>query len=78
MALRGRAIEAGYDNTPAARHAEAFADSVGHSGSLDELKLPIKTAGITNLPVLLGYAPVALRAALKGKSASPDPQVAAG
>ena len=67
MALRGRAIEAGYDNNPGARHAEAFADSVGHSGSLDELKLPIKTAGITNLPVLLGYAPVALRAALKGK-----------
>jgi succinate dehydrogenase / fumarate reductase iron-sulfur subunit len=67
MALRDRAIEAGYDNNPGARHAEAFADSVGHSGSLDELRLPIKTAGIMNLPVLLGYAPVALRAALKGK-----------
>ena len=67
MALRDRAIEAGYDKNPGARHAEAFADSVGHSGTLDELKLPIKTAGLMNLPVLLGYAPVALRAASKGK-----------
>ena len=67
MALRDRAIEAGFDNTIGARHADAFSDLVEHSGWLDELRLPIKTVGLFNLPALLNFAPVGLRALLKGK-----------
>ena len=67
MALRDKAIEAGYDNNIGARHTEVFSDLVEHSGWLDELKLPIKTVGIFNLPALLNFAPVGLRAFLKRK-----------
>ena len=67
MALRDKAINAGYDNVTGARHADAFAQLVSHSGWLDELKLPIKTVGMFNLPALLNFAPVGLRALRKGK-----------
>jgi succinate dehydrogenase / fumarate reductase iron-sulfur subunit len=67
MAMREQAIQSGYDKNNGARHTEAFTDSVGHSGRLDELRLPIKTVGITNLPALMGYMPVALRAMRRGK-----------
>ncbi len=67
MALRDRAMEAGYNNTAGARHANAFADSVGHSGWLDELWLPIKTHGITNIREMLKLVPLGIRAQLAGK-----------
>ena len=54
--------EAGYTNTTGARHAEAFSESVKHSGWLNELMLPIKTYGITNIKELLKLARVGLRA----------------
>jgi succinate dehydrogenase / fumarate reductase iron-sulfur subunit len=65
MALRDRAIAAGYDNSYGARHAEAFSSLVEHSGKLDELRLVPMTFGMFNplsLPQLLGMIPVALRA----------------
>jgi succinate dehydrogenase / fumarate reductase iron-sulfur subunit len=67
MALRDLAMEAGYDKNIGARHTKAFSDLVEHSGRLDELKLPIKTVGMFNLPALLSFAPVGLRAFLKRK-----------
>ena len=67
MSLRDRAMAAGYDGKVGARHTDAFIELVGHSGWLDELKLPIKTVGLLNLPGMLNMAPVGLRALLKGK-----------
>lgn len=62
MALRDQAIEAGFRNNNGARHTESFSDLVEHSGWLDEKLLPIKTVGITNVPALMSFAPVGLRA----------------
>lgn len=67
MALRGQALEAGFRDTYGARHAEAFGELMSHSGRLDELQLPLKTVGMTNLPALLGFLPVGLRALTHGK-----------
>ena len=67
MALRDQAMHAGYDDATGARHTNAFAELVGHSGWLDELRLPIKTVGMFNLPAMLNFAPVGLRALAKGK-----------
>ena len=67
MALREQAMEAGFTNNYGARHASAFTESVAHSGWLDELQLTIKTVGITNLPALMNFLPVGLRALAHGK-----------
>ena len=67
MALRDKAMSAGYDGNTGARHADAFVELVGHSGWLDELRLPIKTVGMTNMPAMLNFLPVGLRALKKGK-----------
>ncbi|MCL0028641.1 succinate dehydrogenase iron-sulfur subunit [Dehalococcoidia bacterium] len=67
MALRDKAMDAGYNNKAGARHANAFADSVGHSGWLDELRLPIKTHGITNIREMLKLVPLGIRAQFAGK-----------
>ena len=67
MAMHDQAIEAGYGNNNGARHADAFIESVGHTGRLDELRLPVKTVGITNIPALLAFAPVGWRAMTHGK-----------
>ena len=67
MALRDKAMEAGYSDTYGARHAEAFVESVQHSGWLDELWLPIKTFGIFNVKEMLKLLPVGIRAQLAGK-----------
>ena len=67
MAIREQAIQAGYNNNNGARHTDAFTESVGHSGRLDELRLPIKSVGMMNLPALIGYMPVAFRAMRRGK-----------
>ena len=67
MALRDQAMEAGLNNTNGARHAEAFTEIVGHSGWLNEALLPIKSVGITNIPGLMSFVPVGLRALTHGK-----------
>ena len=67
MALRDQAMEAGFGNNNGARHADAFTESVGHSGRLDEVRLPVKTVGITNIPALLSFVPVGWRALIHGK-----------
>ena len=67
MALRDKAMEAGYTDTYGARHAEAFTESVQHSGWLDELWLPIKTFGLLNVKEMLKLVPVGIRAQLAGK-----------
>ena len=67
MALRDQAIAAGFDNTIGARHAEAFSESVEHSGRLDELRLVPKSVGLTNVSALMGMAPVAIQALTHGK-----------
>jgi len=67
MALRDQAMEAGLNNSNGARHAEAFVDIVGHSGYLNEALLPVKTVGITNIPGLMSFLPVGLRALTHGK-----------
>jgi succinate dehydrogenase / fumarate reductase iron-sulfur subunit len=67
MALREQAMEQGFDNNYGARHAESFTESVGHSGRLDELRLPVRTVGMTNLSALMGFVPVGWRALTHGK-----------
>ena len=67
MALRDKAMEVGYRGTYGARHANAFTESVKHSGWLDELKLPIKTFGIFNLWQMIKLLPVGIESQLKGK-----------
>ncbi|MBI4199334.1 MAG: succinate dehydrogenase iron-sulfur subunit [Chloroflexi bacterium] len=70
MALRDKAIVAGFDKAIGARHTIAFGEIVGHSGRLDELRLVPKTFGMFNplhLPNLLGMIPVGLRALRRRK-----------
>jgi succinate dehydrogenase / fumarate reductase iron-sulfur subunit len=67
MVMRDKAMKEGFNNNIGARHTDAFTELVGHSGWLDELKLPIKTVGMFNLPAMLNFAPVGLRALKKGK-----------
>ncbi len=67
MALREQAISLGLGDNNGARHAVAFTESVAHSGRLDELRLPVKTVGMFNLPALLSFLPVGLRAMTHGK-----------
>ena len=67
MSLRDKAIEAGYTNTYGARHAEAFASSVEHSGWLDETSLVVNTYGKTNVKELVKLIPVAARSFRVGK-----------
>ncbi len=67
MAMRDKAMELGYTNNYGARHTDAFTELVSHSGWLDEKLLPLKTVGLFNLPALMNFAPVGLRALKKGK-----------
>ena len=68
MALRDKAMEAGFTDSHGARHADAFTDFVEHSGRVDELRLPIKSkGGVFNVPEMLKLVPVGLRAQVKGK-----------
>ena len=41
MAVREQAVHAGFTSTTGARHSEVFAETVRHSGRLDELRLAI-------------------------------------
>ena len=67
MALRDKAMEAGYTHTYGARHAEAFTKSVEHTGRVDELRLPIQTFGIFNVKQMLKLVPTGIRAQMAGK-----------
>ena len=67
MAMRDQAIEAGVNNNNGARHTEAFTESVGHTGRLDELRLPMQSVGMTNISALMGFMPVGWRALTHGK-----------
>ena len=68
MALRDQAMESGNIGTYGARHARAFAELVEHNGTLDELRLPIKTFGMTNFKEMLKLVPLGIRAKLVGKT----------
>ena len=67
MALRDKALEAGYTKSYGARHAEAFSRSVKRIGRIDELRLPIWTFGFFNIKELLKLVPTGIRALLAGK-----------
>ena len=67
MAMRDQAIEAGFSKNNGARHSEAFTEAVGHSGRLDELRLPMQSVGMTNISALMGFMPVGWRALTHGK-----------
>ena len=67
MSLREQAMEVGLGNNNGARHAAAFTELVAHSGRLDELRLPVKTVGMFNIPALLSFVPIGLRAMTHGK-----------
>ena len=67
MTLREQAIAAGFTGNNGARHTEAFVELVGHSGRVDELRLPIMTVGVTNVPALMSFLPVGWRALTHGK-----------
>ena len=67
MSLRDKAISAGYTDSYGARHAEAFAKSVEHTGWLDELRLPIDTFGRTNISQIIKLVPVGMRSLRAGK-----------
>ncbi|MBI2846297.1 MAG: succinate dehydrogenase iron-sulfur subunit [Chloroflexi bacterium] len=67
LALRAKAMEVGFTNNIGSRHSESIARSVKHSGWLDELRVPIESAGLFNIKALIGYIPVGFRALVKGK-----------
>ena len=67
MSLRDKAMDAGYTSTNGARHAEAFAKSVEHSGWLDETSLVVNTYGKSNVKELVKLLPVAARSFRVGK-----------
>ena len=60
-------MEAGYNKTYGARHATVFTEMVEHSGRVDELRLPLKTKGMFNIPEMIKLLPVGIRAQLRGK-----------
>lgn len=64
--LRQMSIDAGLTNTVGARHVTSFTKLVGHSGTLDERRLPVEAVAYN--PVrLLEMVPVGLRMLAKGK-----------
>ena len=67
MALREKAMEAGYAGSYGARHATAFSNLVQRDGTLDELQLPIKTFGLFNMKQMLKLLPVGIESQLNGK-----------
>ena len=63
MDMRVMAMEAGMTDSVGARHVDAFADSIKHSGRLDEFKLARKTFGFPRWGFEL--APFGIRRLLK-------------
>jgi succinate dehydrogenase / fumarate reductase iron-sulfur subunit len=67
MALRDKAMEAGFTGTYGAHHADAFADIIRDSGWLDESMLTVRTVGFFNVPKLFSYLPILWRAVIHNK-----------
>ena len=68
MELRESAIKIGKTNTAGYRHTQSFNSSVRRHGRLDEGRLAVESAGLTNISRLFtDLLPIALRALLKGK-----------
>ena len=67
MTLRDQAMAAGYTKSYGARHATILTQMVEHSGRVDELRLPVKTKGIFNIPEMLKLIPIGVRAQFSGK-----------
>lgn len=67
MEMREMAIQAGNTDTPGYRHTESFNRSVKKHGRLDEARLAIDSAGITNVPRMLDLASIGLRSVARGK-----------
>ena len=70
LAIREKAIQAGFTQNAGSRHSKAFADSVKHSGWLNEVALPLLSAGL-NLKEHLAMIPMGLRMLRRGKMPSP-------
>jgi len=67
LKLRRMAVEAGFTNNAGTRHADAFGDSVKHSGRLNELTLLPKSIGFLNVVEQLKSLPAAINMAKAGK-----------
>lgn len=67
MKLRDAAIEAGFDNTSGARHAEVFTEIIKQDGHLDETMLTVGTIGMFNISRMMSLLPIAVRALLHRK-----------
>ena len=71
LSLREKAMELGFTDNHGARHSKAFADSVEHSGWLNEFSLLQKSFGLLNIRELLRFIPGGIRMALRRKTPSP-------
>ena len=67
LKLRKMAVDAGFTNNAGTRHADAFAESVKHSGRLNELTLLPKSTGLFNIVGQLKTLPSAFNMARAGK-----------
>lgn len=67
LKIRKLAVDAGYTNNAGTRHADAFADSVKHSGRLNELTLLPKSVGFFNIVGQLKTLPSAFNMIRAGK-----------
>src|SRR5579872_3899945 len=67
LKLRRMAVDAGFTDNAGTRHAEAFAESVEHSGRLNELTLMPKSFGLFNIFAQLRALPSAINMARAGK-----------
>ena len=67
LKLRRLAVDAGFTNNAGTRHADAFADSVKHSGRLNELTLLPRSVGFFNILDQLKTLPSAFNMIRAGK-----------
>lgn len=67
LKLRRLAVDAGFTHNAGTRHADAFADSVKHSGRLNELTLLPKSVGFFNILDQLKTLPSAFNMVRAGK-----------
>ncbi len=67
LKLRRMAVNAGYTHNAGTRHADAFAESVKHSGRLNELTLLPKSVGFFNIIGQLQTLPSAFNMIRAGK-----------
>ena len=67
LKLRKLAVDAGYTHNAGTRHADAFAESVKHSGRLNELTLLPKSVGFFNVVDQLKTLPSAFNMIRAGK-----------